>query len=192
MNLPQLHISTNRAEIGIRSQKPAMRIQQPHADLKIDQNYIDILRISKRASKLHIDQSQAFADANLKNSKQLLSDVVNRGEQKAMQYIAKVAQQGDQLMKIENGDGAIQQIAKSNSQFKTYDFNVGMIPRPFSVKINYDPGETNIQVNRQDVQISVNRNEPRIDIPKWQSQAYLKQKNSISFQAVGINVNKGL
>ncbi|WP_216830367.1 DUF6470 family protein [Alkalihalobacterium elongatum] len=192
MKLAQLQISSARAEIGMKTQKPPMRIQQGHADLRIDQQHNDILQISKRAAKLHIDQSQAFADANLKGISRYLGDIVQRGEQKANQYIARIAQQGDQLMKIENGQGAIQQIAKTNSQLQTYDFNLGTMPKPFSVKVHYDSGETNIKVNRRDVNVQVNQSPTHVDIPKWQTDVYLKQKNSISFQAVGAFVNKGL
>ncbi|WP_209121471.1 DUF6470 family protein [Alkalihalobacillus sp. BA299] len=192
MELAQLNISTTRAEIAIQSQKPLMRIQQQHADFKIRQPHTDHIQISKRASKLYIDQAQSFADANLKGISRFLNDVVQNGEQKALQYIAKIAQQGDQLMKIENGQGALQQIAKTNSQLKTYDFNVGSMPRPFSVKFNYDPGEINITANRGEVKVQVKPNPTRVEIPKWQTEAYMTQKNKISFQAVGALVNKGL
>ncbi|OLO38092.1 hypothetical protein BTR23_11895 [Alkalihalophilus pseudofirmus] len=192
MNLPRLEISTTRSEIGLQTERPQLQLRQRPADLQIQQQYLDNLQISKKASMLYIDQTEAFADANLKSVFRFTKEFSQKAHQKALSYIQKQARQGDQLMKIENGNGAIGHIVAQNSQRKPKDINYGTIPKPFAVKINYDPGKTSIRVNRNTVDIQINRNEPQITIPKWQTQAYLKQKNSISFQAVGSQVNRGL
>ncbi len=67
------------------------------------------------------------------------------------------------------------------------------MPRSMSqVKFNYQPSEISIDAPFKEVEITVNRRAPQIEIPKWQTEAYIRQKNQISFQAVGTNVNRGL
>ncbi|MEB1806670.1 MAG: DUF6470 family protein [Bacillaceae bacterium] len=192
MNMPRIDITTTRGEIGRQSDRSPMQIRQRPADLQIQQQHTDNLQISKRATKLLIDQTAAFADANLKGPMKRVEESAQKGKQKVMGYIQKKVQEGDQMMKIENGNGAIAQISASNSQLQTYNFNYGAIPKPLSVKFNYDPGETNITINQDTINVQVNKNAPQITIPKWQSNAYLKQKNSITFQAVGTQINRGL
>src|SRR5699024_2788374 len=118
---------------------------------------------------------------------------VSKAHQNVMEYIAKTAKQGEQLKKIEHGGNALANIARQNGERKQYSYNYATVPSSTSkVKFNYVPSELQVNIDWSDPTIRVRKNEPEIHIPKWQTNAYLSQKNAIHFSVVGGNVNKQL
>ncbi|NEU30258.1 hypothetical protein GN156_05615 [bacterium LRH843] len=193
MNVPSIRIQSTDAQIGLRMNRPDMRIKQQNADLQIRQQHVGLIEISKTASKLHIDQTEAFADANLKSPLRMANEFWQKTTNEVMQYIAKTAQDGNQMLKIENGSGAIQRIAKANSERPPLQATFGYMPRSMSqVKFNYEPSKITMKAPYKEPDITVNLRPPQIEIPKWQTEAYMRQKNGISFEAVGGKVNLGL
>ncbi|MCL7746738.1 DUF6470 family protein [Halalkalibacter alkaliphilus] len=193
MQLATIDIQKQDAYIGLNSHRPGLQLKQEHADMHIDQQLSAILEISTTASKLFIDQTEAFADANLKTSLRMASEFFSRSNAVVSQYVAKTAQQGEQLKRIENGTGALAQIAKVNSQIPEKEVTLGYMPKSMSqVKFDYQPASLSVRAPYKEVDVNVNRRPPQIEIPKWQTETYVQQKNQISFQAVGGNVNMGL
>ncbi|QOY37013.1 DUF6470 family protein [Anaerobacillus isosaccharinicus] len=193
MQVPHLQISSVRGQIGLQQNRPSMNIQQPNADLSIQQNH-STLKISQTASQLFIDQTEAFADAHLKGPLRSSNEFISKSKAKLAQFIAKTAQQGDQMMRIENGFGAIPRLAEVNSElYPERELNVGSMPRSTTqVKFDYRPSEIRIDVASGMPEINVRKNAPRISIPKWQTNAYIQQKNNLSIQVVGLNINRNL
>lgn len=191
--MPQLQMSSVLGQIGLQSNRPQMQIQQPNADLSIQQNH-STLKISKTASQLFIDQTEAFADAHLKGPLRSSNEFISKSKAKLAQFIAKTAQQGDQMMRIENGFGVIPRLAAVNSElYPERELNVGSLPRSTTqVKFDYRPSEIRLDVASGMPEINVKKNAPRISIPKWQSNAYIQQKNNLSIQVVGLNINRNL
>ncbi|WP_227937251.1 DUF6470 family protein [Alkalihalobacillus deserti] len=193
MQLTSLNIQQTDARIGLSSSRPGPQIRQQAADMQIRQNHNNLIEISTTASKMHIDQTEAFADANLKSSLRVANEAAARALQQVSSFVAKTAQQGDQLMRIENGTGAITRIAKANSEPTPKQFNIGYMPKSADrVKFVFQPAQVNIKARTNETDIIVNRRAPQIEMPKWQSDVYIKQKNQISFEAVGGTVNRGL
>jgi hypothetical protein len=62
----------------------------------------------------------------------------------------------------------------------------------FQTNIHFQRGEVSFKVPNHELDINVNRREPDIQMPKWQTDTYRRQKNSISFQAVAASINRGL
>lgn len=193
MLVPYLQMSSVRGQVGLQQDRPSMQIQQPNADLSILQNH-STLKISKTASQLFIDQSEAFADAHLKGPLRSSNEFISKSKSKLAQYIAKTAGQGDQMMRIEHGFEMIPRIAAVNSElYPERELNVGSLPRSTSqVKFDYRPSEISLDVSSSMPEINVRKNDPRISIPKWQSNAYIQQKNNLSIQVVGLNINRNL
>lgn len=193
MQMPSISIQKSDASIGLRSHKPSMQIRQQAADLQIRQDHAGFISISTTASKLHIDQTEAFADANLKSQLRFAKDYLSQSASVVSQFVAKTAQQGEQLKRIENGTGAIARIAKQNSVRPEPQVTLGFMPRSMSqVKFRYQPSDVRITAPHKEPDIKVTRREPQIEIPKWQTEAYVRQKNHIAFEAVGTMVNRGL
>lgn len=191
MELPSIQIQSVHGKIGLQSQRPPLQIKQPNADLSIHQEHVDTLKISRKASKLSIDQTEAFADAHLKGGLRSFKEFLAKTEQKVSQYMQKKASEANQLLRIENGGDVIPGIAAQNSElYPRRELNVAQMPKPFQVKVDYQPSELEFQVSRSEPEISVTRREPMINIPKWQTDAYVRQKNQINIQVVGLQVNQ--
>ncbi|MDG5786673.1 DUF6470 family protein [Evansella sp. AB-P1] len=193
MQLPQINIQTQTASTAIAYNRPPMSIQQRPADIHIEQELIGSFRISSTASKLYIDQTEAFADANLKTPLRLASEYTSSAQNAALQYIAKKARQGEQLKSIDNGVNAIPAIVRENSSRKPAQVELGTMPQnAFRVNIDYVPSTVEVDVDWPDPIIEVRKNDPDIHIPRWEANTYLEQKNWISFSVVGGNINKQL
>ncbi|ARK32096.1 DUF6470 family protein [Halalkalibacter krulwichiae] len=192
MQLLAIHIEQTAARIGLRSHRAEMKINQPAAEMSIQQTH-HILKMNTTEAKMQIDQTEAFADANLKSVLRYSREQAASAVQIAQSYIAKTAQQGDQLMRIENGTGIIARQAKWNAERPPKQATIGYMPKSADrVRFDFQPSQLSITANERKPNITINRRDVQIDIPKWQTEAYLQQKNHISFQSVGSIVNKGL
>lgn len=188
--LPTLHIQTTDAYIGLQSEKPPMQIEQPNADVQIRQRHTDIISISTKAAKLYIDQTEAFADANLKSPLRVANEFWQKTTPHMMEYIGKVAQEGDRMMRIEDGGEIFAQLAKENSERPPVQTGLQYMPRSMSqVSFRYEPGDVSIDAAYEDLSISVQRRPPKVNIPKWKTNVYMRQMNSISFDVVGRKMN---
>lgn len=193
MNSARIEVSTVQARTGLQNQRPPMSIQQPSADLQIDQELNGSFQISTTASKLFIDQTEAFADADLKGPLRRSDEFASRSKQNAMQYVSKTIQQGEQLKKIENGGNAIASLAKQNIERAKKEYNLAMVPEHMGkVSFDYRPSEVSVQADWAKPNIQVDKNEPQINIPRWETNAYLQQKNQINFSVTGGSINRQL
>jgi hypothetical protein len=193
LRVPHIAIQSTDAYIGMKSNRPHPQIKQHNADLQIRQTHTGIIEISTKASELHIDQTQAFAEANLKTPLRLANEFYQSATNQVAEHIAKKRQQGDQMMKIENGYGALSRLAKANSEKPQGQLQLVNMPRSVSsTKIHFEPAQISFRVPNHQTDIKVNRREPDIHIPKWQTETYIKQKNSISFQAIGAAIDSSL
>lgn len=181
MNVPQIRITSSDAKIGLNIHQPIQKIQQPKADIQIYQPSANIT-MNKRPSKLTIDQTRALADVGIKPTGVVVKEAANKGYQSFLQGLARRAQQGDQLMKIEKGGSPLASQAKVNGERPSKSFNVGFIPSYNSVVIDYDPGELDIQVSRNKPIIDVRPNKPIHEYTPGTTDVYLAQKPTIDIQ----------
>ncbi|MBB5173760.1 DUF6470 family protein [Texcoconibacillus texcoconensis] len=193
MQVPQIQMNSQTAQIGMQSQRPQMQVQQPEADLSIQQQHGG-MTIHKQDGQLSIDQSQAFAEANLIGPLRSSDEFAAQASQAAFQYAAKVAQQGEMLKQIESGQPAIPEIARQDGILDPPpQVTHGWMPSSaFSVQFDYNAGDINVDAQPDNLDIHVNKNDPMIDIPRWQRDVYLEQKNNLTIDVVGTNVNRHL
>ncbi|OEH92201.1 DUF6470 family protein [Bacillus solimangrovi] len=190
MNLPKIQIQQTQAEIGIRQSRPQMTMRQPKAIIDINQPLPEI-EIVNEFGKLSIDQSAAFAQADVKHIFERIQEWAQKGEQAALQATAKAAQEGTKLMRIENEGNPIVSIAAEDSVlYPTRGFQIGYVPKSTTdVKHHFERGEFQVKVQSYTPNISIKPQYPIIEIPKWQTDVYLKAKSSISFNVVGGKVD---
>ncbi|KMJ56039.1 hypothetical protein AB685_24040 [Bacillus sp. LL01] len=193
MKLASLEIRSTRAQTAQQTERGTLRIKQHQAGMQINHKK-DVIEINTTYPKLSIDQTEAFADANLKSGLRLAKEFYASASSQVSEHIAKKRQEGDQMMRIEHGyGGAFSRIAKQNSTKSQPQLHVVNMPRSVDqTKIHFQPSQISFNVPRHVADITINRREPDIHMPKWQTDTYLRQKNSISFQAVGASINRGL
>jgi Family of unknown function (DUF6470) len=183
MQLPQIRVQSTPAILGIEKSNARLHIQQRHAQMELQQPKA-IMEMKRIPPKLNIDQTQAWADMNLKSILRRNEEAAAEGSQAWMQYLAKTAQEGSELMKIENGGGAIAAQAKRNGQLPKHEFGLGFIPSPFSVKINYQPGDTQINIQPQKVNSNITPQRPIVQYQQGNVSYHLKQQNSLQIDFV--------
>ncbi|MFS0821620.1 DUF6470 family protein [Bacillus sp. 1P02SD] len=191
MGLAQIRLESQNAKTGIRTTKPIQEIQQPKADLSIQQPKAD-LEIRTTPGKLTIDQTEAWADMDLKHISRRIAEAADKGYQNSLEGIARRAQEGNELMKIENGGNPIAQIAKRNSEGPEFQFNIGWIPSHFSVKTNYVPAAVDIQVKVNKPIINSSINKPIHEYIPGKAYIRLEQRQSLkidfaNLKYVGVN-----
>ncbi|NMH68883.1 hypothetical protein HF072_08795 [Bacillus sp. RO3] len=174
MNVPRIRLQSTSAAITIRTTPGRMDIEQPPAQLDIQQPQAK-MEIERKPSKLTIDQTEARADMDLKSARRRIEEYSRQGYEDWLSGLARVAQDGDELMMIENGGDAIAAQAKRNSEAPMYDFNIGWIPSAGSVNINYEPGSVKVNVEPQKVINHTRKQKPNIHYTPAQVEVSLKR-----------------
>jgi hypothetical protein len=185
MQIPRLLMHATYGKIGLNTENAQLEIRQQPAEQNILQPKAE-LSIHTVPGKLDIDQSQAFAEAHLKSIYALIDDYAARGKQEAMEGIARRAEQGDALMRIENGGHPIAEQARENSTPPPAQFSIGWMPKsPFSVKFHYQPAKVNIQWNVRQPQIEVRTHSPEYTYKPGRVDMNMKQWPSLDIQVAG-------
>jgi Family of unknown function (DUF6470) len=182
MQIPQIRLQSTLAQLSIQSSPARIEIEQPQAQMDLRQPAA-VMTMEKTTPRLTIDQTQAWEDMNLKSAMRSIEEAAGEGYGAWMQYMASSSQDGDELMSIEHGGGAIAAQADRNSQSPTYDFNIGYIPSPFSVKINYQPGDVRINVQPQPVQNNTRAQKPIIHYQPGTITYSMKQHNHLQIDS---------
>lgn len=174
-----IQINTVKPQIQLEITEPKMHIEQTSGELSIRTTDTEMV-IDKEMPKVKIDQYQCFAEAGLKNNRDLSKEFAQLGYQKAMEAISNIVSEGDTLMNIQYSKGnTIALIAKSAKWGSEKEFNFDMIPKsrpkisveghlevnwnPGKVDINYTPKSLKINFQRGKVEVYLNQ-KPNIDI----------------------------
>ncbi|SOC34963.1 DUF6470 family protein [Ureibacillus acetophenoni] len=150
MNIPKLQIESTKAQIGLNIQKPVQEIQQPKANLDLQQPAA-ILTINTTKSKLTIDSHAARESMDYKSSISRTKEIAQKSLQESLDGIAIMAQEGQQLVRIENGGNPIAEQAKLSGRQPYSSLNIKFIPQAGSVKVNFAPAQVDIDVKPQKV-----------------------------------------
>ncbi len=183
MNIPQIRMESRFARIGIEQMKPVQEIEQPPASLTMRQPPAD-LEIEQNFGKLTIDQSQAWEEMDMKSVFKRSAEHAQQGYQDWLDGMARVSQQGDELMRIEHGGNPLASQAIENSENPPYEFNIGWIPSPFSIKIGYERGTVNIRAQANKPVIEATPNKPIHRYTPGKVNIYLAQRNELSIHFV--------
>jgi hypothetical protein len=189
MNVPQLRLESTFAKIGLTIHNPVQEIQQQPAELIIKQPNAE-LQIDRTPSQLTIDQTEAWADMDLKHVSRRIEEFAQKGYEDWLTGLARVSQEGDDLMRIENGGNPIPEHAKIKSESPIYEFNIGFIPSANSVKINYQPSVLKLDWQTHKPEINVKVNKSVHQYTPGTVNVNLTQKPSLSIDFVGLHVDE--
>lgn len=162
MRLPQIQIRTTDAKIDLHITKPQQYIKQPKATQHIEQPAA-ILDINTTRGILKIDSSQARRDIGMIGPLESSANYAEKGKQGALKGIARRAKEGRQIMENSGkgqGRSIMQNIAKQNHGPHRVQFNIKFVPSVGSVKIDYTPGTTDVNIQRREPIIDAKVNKP--------------------------------
>ncbi|WP_203363291.1 DUF6470 family protein [Bacillus sp. REN10] len=185
MQLAQIRMTTQQAQIALDIQKPVQSIEQPSAELDLQQPPAE-LTIETTPSKLTIDQTKAREDMDLKNISKRIEEFAQQGYQDWFEGLARVAAEGDELMMIENGGDPIPEQAQRNSEGPELEFNIGYIPSAGSVKIDYQPAQVQIDVKTNPIINNTRPQKPIHDYQPGKVHVSMKQYPSVNIDFVNL------
>lgn len=148
MQIPQLQIETTRGRLGLQITKPTQEIEQPRAILSQEQPAA-ILEMSTTKPQLSIDTTENRADLDLKSAFKRTEEHAQLGKQGVMEGIARRAQEGQQLMRIEDGGDPLPELAKQNSAPPPAPLGIRFVGDRFKLQISFQPGTLDIRATPQ-------------------------------------------
>ncbi len=159
MNIPKLQIQTTRGILGLQIDKPVQEIEQPRATL-IQEQPAAILEMSSTRPQLSLDTTEVRADIDLKSPLRRSAENAQYGMQQLLEGIARRAQEGQQLVQIENGGGAIADIAKQNGTPPPKQMTFKFIGDRTKIQMSFQPGSLSINATPQKAINNVQINKP--------------------------------
>ncbi|WP_338751631.1 DUF6470 family protein [Bacillus sp. FJAT-52991] len=185
MKLPQIRMNSQFAQIELTIQKPVQSIEQPQAQLDIEQPKAE-MTIETTPAQLSIDQTAAWEAMDLKHIFRRIEEYAQNGYQDFLAGIARRAQDGDQLMKIEHGGKALEDIAKRNSEKEPKQLHLGWVPPHFSVKNNHKPKTLEIHWEPKKVINNTKAQKPIIDYQPGEVTTDMNQRESLDIDFVNL------
>lgn len=188
MNIPQIQITTTDINMDYRIQQGTQKIQQPKASQTIEQPAA-ILEINTTRGQLKIDSSQARRDVGMIGPIEVTKNAAQEGQQDLLSGISRRVREGNQMMENagkEQGRATIQNIAKQNHGPKRAGpYNIKFVPSIGSVKIDYSPGTTNVDIQRRNPKIENKVNKPIMDYTAGKVNGTMVQRPSVHIDVQG-------
>ncbi|TQS74829.1 hypothetical protein DX933_08630 [Ornithinibacillus gellani] len=182
MNFPQIRLQTERAMIEIRQLSGKQEIQQPPAVLTMEQPRATMTMESEPAT-LMIDQSKAWEDMNLYGPLKSTAKQASESKQAVLDGMARRAEQGSALMKLEQAGNPVVSQAIQNGHRSEKQVGITFIPSAFSVKLSSTPAQLDIRVEPNRPIIQAKTSPPNIQYERGKVDIRMKnyQHLDISF-----------
>lgn len=188
MRIPQLQIQTTDIQMDWNIQNPVQRIQQPQADIKIDQPAA-ILEINTTNPRMDVNMDQFWRDVGLKKTGELIAEYAQMGRQEMLKGISRRVGEGRQMMMGAGkgqGAGTIKSIAMQNHGPKRPGpYNVKFIPSYNAIKVNITPGTTDINIQRREPNIDVQVNKPIHDYTPGKVSGTMLVRPDVEIDVIG-------
>lgn len=159
MEIPQLQIQTTPGRLGLNIEKPVQQIEQPSASID-QQQPAAILEVSTTNPQLSIDTTAVREDIDMKSTFKRTEEYAQMGQQAAMQGLARRAEEGQQLLRIENGGNTIADLAKQNGTPPTAQLGIRFVANRSKIQMSITPGTTTINATPQKPVFNVQVNKP--------------------------------
>jgi hypothetical protein len=178
-----LEINTVRAQIGIDIQKPVQTLEQPKGEQQIEQIKAEMV-LDWELPRVIIDQYQCFAEAGLKGNQDLFRDYGELGKTVVLEYTGRIALEGDQFGRIEDGRSAREVLAAISEEnaWTELESNVDCIPKS-RPEIDFS-GHLNIDWKLGGARIAYRPNKPIHNYQPGKAVVYMKQWPSISIRYI--------
>lgn len=190
MDFPRIQIDQTFGKIGLHHRPARILIEQRPAKLEIRQPKAKLL-LRTTGGKLDIDQSQAFAEANLKHVFQLTAEYAALGRKAVLEGIARRAREGDRLMQIEKGGHPIADLARKGAYPPAKQLQIGWMPHsPFSVRFHYEPVRVDIFAFPREPQVNVQTYQPHIKYVPGKIRGWMRQWPTLEITVRGLLVDQ--
>lgn len=189
--LAQIRMEQTYAQIGLQTDRGVQEIKQPQAELNMHQKQAE-LHIKQPLGVLQIDTTEGRAQLDLKGILRRNKEYASLGHQKALQAIAKISQEGDQMRHIEKKGNKIAQIAAQNNVIygNTHVLQADWTTDGITMSYKKAPPEITWKVNGVTMDPTIHK--PEISYTPGKVDVYVRQKNSLTIDVVGGGLDQGM
>jgi hypothetical protein len=146
MNIPQLEITHQNAEIEITSQRARIEISSQRPRFRLQRN-LPRMHVDRRLPKMHVDRSQAAMMLNKGPVLMTSRQQHLMAHQQVLENIASMSSDGTAMLHIENKGNTIAELAGQAMNSSMGDLNISALPQADInwesgyIDINWTPGE---------------------------------------------------
>ncbi len=186
MNLAKIQIRTTPIKLGMKTSPPKMEIDSGNPISLNLQTTKGELKMHTEQIRVEIDQSKCFEEAGLKSNSSLIAEAASYGNQKAMEGLGRIVDQGNQLSQIEGGSNPIPDQAVYNT-FEQFinEWNLGFIPKS-RPEIKIKGGTVDIDYKPAEVRNNTERKKVNINFTKGKVETYVEQYNKVEFSVLDL------
>lgn len=159
MNIPQLQIQTTPGRLALNIEKPVQQIEQPRATLDIQQPAAT-LEISTTKPQLSLDTTVVREDIDMKSVFKRSEEYAQLGRQGASEGTARRAEEGQQLLRIENGGNVLADLAKQNGTPPPAPLGFRFVANRSKIQMSFSQGSITINATPQKPIINAQTNKP--------------------------------
>lgn len=189
MNIGSIRITQTYGRIGIRQYPAKINIEQNLPNADIMQHKAE-LKIENILPKVYIDQSECFAELGIKTALRLTKDFYDESLRAGLESISKIAQEGERLMRIEDGGDPIIEIAEESMYEELCEINVDIAPKS-RPQIEVREGKAEIEVKPMPPIINwAVYPKANIDATRHKVDIYMEVWPDIKFEYVGNNIDR--
>lgn len=181
MDMPQIQINQQFARIGIKIKTPYIKVKQGNS--KIGINYPqDKIEINQQNAIVNIDSYPTRYDLNIKNIMDFRKDITQKSKQTVMQSIGRMAQNGDSLMKLENGGNPVVEIIKRETFQPLRELGLKWISRP---KFNVEPAKLDVKYKQNSLVLIPESSDTDIKLARGMVKINMVQYNKLDIEIRG-------
>lgn len=173
-----------RGRLGLQIDKPVQTIAQRKASI-VQEQPAAILEMSTTRSQLSIDTTEARADLDLKSIFKRSEEYAQLGKQGVMEGIARRAEEGQQLLRIENGGNMIKELAIKNGTPPPDSIGIRFVGDRSKVKMSFQPGTLSIEAIPQKPRFDVTVQAPVHHYQPGKVTGYMEEWPSIQIDVIG-------
>ncbi|MCM3756433.1 DUF6470 family protein [Sporosarcina aquimarina] len=148
MQMPELQIQTTPGKLGLNIEKSVQQIEQPRATID-QQQPAAILEISTTKPQLSLDTSAVREDIDMKSVFKRTEEYAQLGRLAAIDGVGRRAEEGQQLLRIENGGNAIADLAKQNGTPPPAPLGIRFVANRSKIQMSITPGSLTINATPQ-------------------------------------------
>jgi hypothetical protein len=188
VNVARLTIHQTFAKLDWDVQRPSYQFQPAKTDVRVEHRPAEMV-IERTPIQLHIDQTECWADMDRKHIFRRIREEAQVGKQALLEYVGRVAEEGEEIKRIENKGNVFRSIARRHMLEEKHQFAYRNVPDNFSLKYSITPGELKIHYNEGELKIDVQSSPFQHQYEMGRITYAVQQKNELHFEVVGNHVN---
>jgi hypothetical protein len=176
--IPQIQIHQQYGLLGFKAEPATLTIEQPPATIEMHTKQA-VEHIQQPSGTLRIDQSRAWDAAGLGGTLNMLTRIADQMFGIAVDAIAKIVEDGNQMADISNPNNTIPEIVSANAFEPLPEIQYNGEASFLNVSEEYTPSPPIIDPELGQIDFKATPNRPVIESQQGKFNSYLIQRNFV-------------